>query len=194
MDKSLLALFTSRVRLKILGLFVPSPDKLFYVREVERQTGEQINAVRRELASLTKIGFLRQEARGNRVYYQLRPEFLYYPELLRLVGKSTNLGAAILKNKGKLGNLKYVVLAAPFVKGRKAHGNQVDLLIVGKVNLSKIKELVNEAEKGHEHEINYTVMTEDEFIFRKKRNDDFLKKILSQPQVVILGDEDELNK
>lgn len=194
MDKSLLALFTSRVRLKILGLFTVNPNKLFYVREVEREINEQINAVRRELGSLTKIGFLRSEPRGNRVYYQVRSDFLYYPELLRLIGKSTNLGAEILRKKNELGNLKYVLLAAPFVKGRKAQGKQVDLLIVGKVNLGKMKGLVSEAEKRHGHEINYTVMTEEEFAFRKKRNDDFLKNILSQPQVVVLGDEDELNK
>lgn len=194
MDKSLSALFTSRVRLKILELFVPNPGKLFYVREVTRKTGEQINAVRRELASLVKIGLLRTEPRGNRIYYQVREEFLYFPELLRLVGKSTNLGAEILRNKNSLGNLKYVLFAAPFFKGRIARDNQIDLLIVGKVNLGKMKELVSEAEKRHGHEINYTVMTEDEFTFRKKRNDVFLQNILSQPQVVVLGNEDELNK
>jgi len=194
MDKSLSALFTSKVRLKILGLFAPNPGKLFHVREVERMTAEQINAVRRELATLTKIGFLRSEPRGNRIYYQVRPDFLYFPELLRIVSKSTGLGAEILQKKNELGNLKYVVFAAPFVKGRKTQGNQIDLLIVGKVHLEKIKEIVSATEKRRGQEINYTIMTEDEFIFRKKRNDDFLKNILSQPQVIILGDEDELNK
>ena len=194
MDKSLLSLFTSRVRLKILGLFTVNPGKLFYVREVERMIGEQINAVRRELATLTKIGFLRNEPRGNRIYYQVRSDFLYFPELLRIVSKSTGLGAEILRKKNELGNLKYVLFAAPFVKGRKTRGNQIDLLIVGKVHLEKIKEIVSEAEKLRGQEINYTIMTEDEFIFRKKRNDDFLKNILSQPQVVVLGDEDGLNK
>ena len=43
-------------------------------------------------------------------------------------------------------------------------------------------------------EVNYTVMTEDEFAFRKKRRDPFIEGILLQPQVVLAGDEEEINK
>ena len=48
-DESLQYLFTSRVRLKILELFVLHPEDRFYVREIVRKTDEEINAVRREL-------------------------------------------------------------------------------------------------------------------------------------------------
>lgn len=194
MDKAISALFTSRVRIKILQLFILHPREMFYVREIVRRVEEEINAVRRELERLLEIGLLQSEKRANRLYYFLRTDFLYYPELLRIIGKSTNLGGKIIKNKAKLGNVKYALLAASFLKGRIASSSQVDFLVVGKVNLSILKELISESEKEHNHEINYTVMTEEEFKFRKKRRDPFVSEILSQTQIVLIGDEEELNR
>jgi len=41
-------------------------------------------------------------------------------------------------------------------------------------------------------EINYTVMTQDEFEFRRRRRDPFLTGILAGSRVMIMGDEEEL--
>ena len=43
--------------------------------------------------------------------------------------------------------------------------------------------IVSEAEKQFGREINYTVMTEEEFAFRKKNNDPFIWRFLKQPKV-----------
>lgn len=194
MNKILQALFTSRVRLKLLEVFISRPAEKLYVRQLVRECSEEINAVRRELANFENIGLIRSEPRANRLYYFLRTDFLYYPELVRIVGKSTGLGYKIIKNTSSLGVIKYAMLAAAFLKGRIASEKEVDLLIVGKIKMSSLEVLIDEEEKRRNHAINYTVMTEDEFIFRKKRKDSFINEILSQTQVVLIGDEEELNK
>ena len=38
-------LFGSKTRTKLLGLFFENPDKSYYVREITRVIGEQINSV-----------------------------------------------------------------------------------------------------------------------------------------------------
>jgi hypothetical protein len=43
-------------------------------------------------------------------------------------------------------------------------------------------------------DINYTVMTDEEFVYRKRNNDPFIGKFLKQPKVMIVGQEDELLK
>ena len=48
------ALFGSKTRVKLLGLFMNNPERSFYVREITRNIGEQINSVRRELANLVR--------------------------------------------------------------------------------------------------------------------------------------------
>ena len=52
-------LFTSNARVKILKQFFLHPNEQFFVRELTRILDEQVNAVRRELDSLKKIGLLK---------------------------------------------------------------------------------------------------------------------------------------
>jgi hypothetical protein len=51
---------------------------------------------------------------------------------------------------------------------------------------------VREEEAKRKTEINYSVMTMDEFEFRKRRRDPFVLGILSSSRVMVIGDEEEL--
>lgn len=183
----------SRVRVKLLKTFLSDPTEMYHVRGLVRKTGEEINAVRRELARLEEAGIVKKEPRGNRLYYWPRTDYPFYQELLALVAKTAGLGEAIVASKGKLGKISQVMFSGQFVK-RKARekSDQVDILIVGDVVLPELASLIRAEEKKRGKEINYTVMTKDEFTFRKKRRDPFLTEVLSQERVMIIGDEHEL--
>lgn len=182
----------SRVRIKILTLFLSTSTKMYHVREIVRQTGEEINAVRRELAHMEKAGMVSKEPRANRLYYVFRKNYPLYFELLELVAKTTGLGGDLLKNKAKLGKLQFVMLSGKFVRGLPHDPNSVDLLIVGTVVLPELAQLVKKEEARREREINYTVMTDEEFLFRKRRRDPFILNILTGARAMIIGDEEEL--
>ena len=51
-------LFGSKTRVRLLRLFLSNPDNSYYIRELARKVGVQINAIRRELINLQKIGLL----------------------------------------------------------------------------------------------------------------------------------------
>jgi len=186
-------LFVSAVRIKILKIFLFDKDKSYHVRLLVRAVGSEINAVRRELQKLTKIGFLRRRPSGNRVYYSLNSSSIYYPELLSLFVKEEGIGADIIKAEKELGNAKYAVLARAFVRGRASTVLDVDLFVVGSINIEVLKNIVSNEERRRNKEINYTVMGEDEFNFRKRRNDPFIVRILSQSRVMLIGDEEEFS-
>lgn len=187
------ALIISRVRVKILKLFLLNPSSIFHVREIVRQTDEEINAVRRELAHMEKHSMVTKEPRGNRLYYSFRKDYPLYFDLLCLIAKTSNLGADILKNKSKLGKIKFVMFSGRFVRGESSSPEGVDLLLVGqKVVLPELSQLIRAEEARRGRELNYTVMTEDEFNFRKKRRDPFVISILGGSRVMIIGDEEEL--
>lgn len=182
----------SRVRVKVLTLFFTNPGKMFYVREIVRQTSEEINAVRRELAHLEKAGMAAKEARANRVYYLFRKDYPLYLELLELVAKTTGLGGEIIKNKMKLGKLKFVMLSGRFARGLAAKQNNVDLLVVGTVVMPELAQIVRAEETRRKKEINYTMMTPEEFEFRKRRRDPFILSVIYGSRIMIIGDEEEL--
>jgi len=182
----------SRVRSKLFKVFLQKPEEMYYVRQLTRLVSEEINAVRRELQRMVKKGMLKSEPRGNRIYYFFRKDYLFYPDLIALVNKTSNLGGAIIQNRHKLGKINYACLSGKFVRFRPRNEDDVDLLIVGQVVMPQLASLVRSEETRREREINYTVMTKDEFEFRKRRNDSFINKILRTSKVVLIGDEDTL--
>ena len=186
-------LFVSRVRVKILQLFLSSSqDSLFHVREIVRRVAEEINAVRRELARMEKFGMVSSEWRANRRLYRFRKDYIYYKELLNLVAKSTGLGGAIMKNKGKLGRIKYAMLATRYFNSKLSGSENVDLLIVGQIVLPELQAIVADEQVKRENEINYSFMDEAEFQFRVKRRDPFILRVITQPKIMLLGDEEDL--
>lgn len=181
----------SKTRVKLFEIFFSAPRGMHHVRELVRMTGEEINAVRRELGRLEEAGLLKRESRGNRVYYTVRPEYPFYQELLELVAKTSGLGGAIRKNKERLGKVSYIMFSGRFVRWmpRKTE-DEVDVLFIGDIVLPEVVSLIRDEQKRRGQEINYTPMTKEEFEFRKKRRDPFLLSVLAESRVMIIGDEE----
>lgn len=186
-------LIISRVRVKLLNLFLMHPGTIFHVRDIVRKVDEEINAVRRELAHLEKSGLVSKEQRANRLFYVFRKDYPLYFELLELVGKTTGLGWEIVKNRAKLGKIKFATISGRYLRNLpKLSSSDVDCLVVGSVVLPELAQLVKAEEVQRDRELNYTVMTEEEFNFRKRRRDPFILSILEGSRVMLIGDEEEL--
>lgn len=159
-----------------------------------RRVDEEINAVRRELLLLEKKGILNREARANRVYYSLDAGYPFYHDLIKIHAKEEGLGRDIIKNRAKLGKIKYAMLSGAFARNLPNNGESVDLLVVGVVVLPELSLIIKKEEEMKKREINYTIMNEDEFNFRKQRRDPFISTIIHGSRVMLLGDEESLIK
>ena len=184
-------LFVSEVRINILRLMLTHPEEQFHVRAIVRAVDAEINAVRRELAKLEDMGLLRKRQSGNRLYYKVDTSHIYYSELLAMVSKGEGVGGLLLKNAKDLGTIKFVALSTAFLRGRKSTVLDVDLFVVGDIDLEVIKRIISMAEREMGLEINYSVMTEEDFTFRKRKNDHFISKVLTQSRTMLVGDEEE---
>lgn len=186
-------IITSKVRIKILELFLSNVSDMYHVRGIVREIGEEINAVRRELEKMEASGILKKESRGNRIYYWANPEYGSYSELLSLVAKSKGLGGEIIQNRKRIGRLNYVMFSGKFVRRKeRKREDDVDILVVGEVTMPELAALIRKEESKRNKEINYTVMSKEELDFRKKRKDPFLGGILSGSRIMIIGDDDDL--
>lgn len=185
-------LMVSKVRVKLLQTFLYQPDEIFYVRQLVRKVGEEINAVRRELARMEKANIVKKEPRGNRLYYYFNRDYPFYEDLLSMVHKTVGLGKEIIKNKAKLGRIKLVMFSGRFARHLPIEEGSVDLLVVGEVDIQGLAKIIRAEEARLNREINYTVMTKNEFDFRKKRRDPFLQGILLGSRIMIVGDQEDL--
>lgn len=184
-------LFISKVRVGLLALFLGEPNRQLHIREITRQLKTQINAVRRELKNLNRIGLLKKEPRGNRIYFEVKKTFPLYEELSAMIFKEFGFGRQILTNLEKLGHIHWAFVAKDFFKGEPPKPGSVDLFIVGNINRTVLEPLLAEEEKKRGREINYSVLDDSEFKMRQKGNDPFLISVLQEPRITLTGDEDK---
>lgn len=190
---SLSDIITSKVKVKLLELFFSDVTEMYHVRGIVREIKEEINAVRINLDKFEKVGLLKKEPRGNRIYYWPRSDYPLFGDILSVVAKTTGVGREIIENRRKIGSISFVMFSGRFVRRQKRKSDdEIDILVVGDIVLPELATIVRYEESKRNQEINYTVMSREEFDFRKKRRDPFLLGILSNSRIMIIGDEGDL--
>lgn len=199
-------LFGSKTRVKLLKLFYSNPNRPFYVREITRKIDEQINSVRRELANLLSIGIIVSDSNDNKLYYEVNQKFEYFAPLTDMFGGkvSTKRKQAITTPLATdqptisaspssddtdsdeirtLGNVELAIYTGQFTRDNSV---DIDLLIVGDVNQSKVHKFVAELESREHKDIRYTVLTSNDFAYRRQINDRFIVTVLDSKKQVIV--------
>jgi len=165
----------------------------YHVRDITRQISEEINAVRRELSRLYKVKLLGREKRGNRVYYFLKKNFIFYPEMFRMLIKEFGIGEEFSKKSVDLSKVKYIGVASEWYSNRERAHSEVDLLIIGSLPLKLLSEIISKYETKVKKEINYTLLSEEEFNSMKQTKAPFLTKFLKQDIIVLFGDREKFS-
>ncbi|MFA5047744.1 MAG: winged helix-turn-helix domain-containing protein [Patescibacteria group bacterium] len=191
-------LFGSKARVLILRLFLNNPEKFFYVREISRNLNLHLNAVRRELSNLEEIGILashtkedlekevEKELKDNKKYYKLNSSFVFVDELRSLLIKAQLILEQSLADKvKKLGSVNLFLLSGVFVGRSDA---PTDLLLVGTVDRQKLIKLIKGFEKELGRQINYTIMTKQDFIYRRGLTDRFLYDLIEHKNLLLVDD------
>ena len=192
------ALFGSKTRVKLLHLFLNNPGKAFYVREMTRLIGEQINSVRRELANMLEVGIITSQNTDNKLYYEVNQRFDFYVPLRAIFAdqkgeivikgsKDTADWQSVIKS---LAGLRIAVLAGALVEG-SASG--VDLLLVGTMRDSQLTSVIKSIEADTGRELAYSVLSYDEFYYRLSVRDKFINDILTNKHSVLSDSDGILN-
>ncbi len=197
------ALFGSKTRVKLLYLFLNNPGKSFYVREITRIIGEQINSVRRELSNMIEVGIVTSDSSDNKLYYQINQRYEHYVPLRAIFGNDSKdlnvVEPSKLRNSHideyismmeDISGLRFAAIAGVLVKGSTS---PVDVILVGDVAPSKVKLLIKTIESNEVREINYSVMSYDEFYYRLSVRDKFIIEILGSKHDIII-DRDKILK
>lgn len=178
-------IFGSRTRVKVITLFTTGISRPYYVREIARSIDERLNAVRRELDILQKIGMLTSYNNRRRKYYTVNQNFVLLPELTAIMKKSgPRLEDSLFKNIQRLGDIRFAAASGIFTG---AEGSPTDLLIIGQVKERRLESFAKRIEEHIGSEITYTPITENEYRYRRNFNDLFLRQIFSEPYQVIVN-------
>lgn len=178
---------TSKTKRELLKLFLTNPAREFYLREIQRSTGEPLNAVRREVGYLEKAGLIRSRRSGNRKYFQVDKDFPLYAALKKIVYSTVALGDYLRDNFRDAKDIKLAFVYGSVATEEEREKSDVDLLVVGDVSEMELHEKVSLVEKEIGRESNYTLITEEEFAERVKNDDPFLRRIFGDNVIVLKG-------
>ena len=191
------SLFGSKTRVKLLYLFLNNLEKSFYVREITRMIDEQINSVRRELANMVSVGIVKQDAIDNKLYYSVNEDYPYVKPLMVIFSDKNNddkkpASASWEDSIKRIRGLKIAITAGKLDIGSIA---SVDLLLVGdNMSALAIKNLIKRIEKAKKSEINYAIMTYDDFYYRMSVKDRFIMDIIRNKHSVLVDAEGIMRK
>jgi len=173
-------LFTSNTRIKLLTLFLLNPEEEFFIRELTRKLDEQINSIRRELDNLKQIGLLKSKMKNRKKYYAVNPKFFLFSELKGIIVKALSSKDTIAKRIAECGDVTFLVLSGLFVE----KSSSVDLLIVGNINREKLEEYLN-YELNTKRAVRFSILTQEDFLYRLKCKDKFLSDIINDADNII---------
>lgn len=173
-------LFTSQTRVKLLTIFLLNPEEEFFIRELTRRLDEQINSVRRELDNLKKLGFLKSRMKNRKKYYVINPKFPLTSELQSIIVKTTDQNDAVVQSILKMGKVEFLLLSGHFVK----KDSEVDLLVIGDVGKDELEAYL-EKEVKSDRPIRFTIMEREDFVYRVKCNDRFIKELVTNPDNLV---------
>jgi predicted nucleotidyltransferase len=74
-----------------------------------------------------------------------------------------------------------------FASGKAKAKSDIDLFIVSDVDENQLIPLVHESERALNREINYSLMQRNDLKKRKRTGDPFVKNVMLEPKIMIIG-------
>lgn len=182
-------LFGSKTRVKLLSLFFNNPHRSFFVREITRKIEEQINSVRRELANLQDLGIVTSLAKNGKLYYGLNNKYEFSKEFKSIfkvadIPQKEDTEEKLVVKFKRSGNIDMVLMMGYFVQDQES---PLDIFVVGKVDKRKLKNVISDLEKDSGRELNFCVMTKDEYEYRNTLYDRFVMDVMAHPKITLIN-------
>lgn len=187
------ALFTTTQQ-RVLGLLFGQPDRSFYGNELIALVQGGSGAVQRELARLVQSELVTVRASGNQKHYQANAASPIFLELCAIAQKTVGLAdpilAALIPFRERIG--------AAFIYGSIARrqdtaASDVDVMVVSdEVGYADLFEALESAGRQLGRAINPTVYSSQEFTEKLRRGNAFLKRVMAQPRIWLVGSADAI--
>ena len=185
-------LITSSARVKVIKLLLLNEDQRYYQREIAELAGLPVRAVQREGAKLAEIGLLRRIEDGNRIYFQANPACPIFPELKRILLKTVALEFLLSESLSQDGDIEVAFIYGSYAANQETITSDVDLFVIGSVLSRELSAAVRPVQADIQREINYHLVTPQEFRERLAKGDGFLRNVLEGPKIFVVGNEETL--
>jgi len=184
-----------KTRRGILAATFGQPERRWYMRELARHLQVSPSSLQRELASLVHGGILRESREGKHVYFQPTTELPFFEELHGLILKTVGLADVI---RGALDafadRIQWAFIYGSIARSEEHAASDVDLLILGRVNLAEVSRPLRQAEERLGRAVNPIVYTADQFARKIQAKHHFAVDVLHSKKLFVIGDAREFGR
>lgn len=182
-----------RTRGGVLRVLYGHVGESFYLRQLARQTKITLGAVQRELRQLVEAGLVVRKTVGHQTFYSANQASPVFEEMRSLVAKTVGIHDVLLKALRPLeAKISLAFVYGSTARSRESTESDVDLMIAGRVHFADVIDLLAAAQTTLNREINPTVYSTKEF--RSKMRENFLKTVLAEKKLFVIGDESVLRE
>jgi len=187
------ALFSSTQQ-RVLGYIFGQPERSFYATQLIGLSGSGSGAVQRELARLAQTGLVTVARVGNQKHYQANPQSPIFAELCGIVRKTVGLVEPLHQALVPLEEgIALAFVYGSVAKRRDTAASDIDLMIVSDtLTYADIFAALEETATQLGRPVNPTVYSRDEFEKRINKDNVFVKRVLAQPKLWVIGQESDL--
>jgi predicted nucleotidyltransferase len=184
-----------KTRQAVLALLYGQADKSFYTKQILDGVKIGRGTVQRELKNLTDTGIIIREVQGRQVYYHANEKCPIFDELKSIVRKTFGVADVIRQSLASSARkIRIAFIFGSVARSADDRRSDIDLMVVGRISFGDVVSLLGPAEEKLAREINPVVYPIAEF--KKKVKDDhyFVKTVLEDEKIFVIGDEDELRR
>ena len=184
-----------KTRQAVLALLYGRADSSFYTKQILDAVKTGRGTVQRELKNLTDTGIIIREVQGRQVYCRANDKCPIFNELKGIVRKT--FGVADVLRQSLSPKEDQILLA--FIFGSVARSadyrrSDIDLIAVGGISFGDVVPLLSPAEEKLGREINPVVYPVAEFKKKIKEDHHFVRTVLEDKKIFLIGDENELER
>jgi predicted nucleotidyltransferase len=184
-----------KTRQAVLALLYGRGDSTFYTKQILDAVKIGRGTVQRELKNLTDTGIIVREVQGRQVYYHANEKCPIFNELKSIVRKTFGVADVIrqcLETSAR--KIRVAFVFGSVARSADDRRSDIDLMVVGKISFGNVVSLLGPAEEKLGREINPIVYPIAEFKKKVKDDHHFVKTVLEDEKIFVIGDEDELRK
>jgi predicted nucleotidyltransferase len=182
----------SRIRQKIILLFVYNKGTEFYLSEIARRVKTSAGTAQRELNRLLIMDLVSFRKKGNLSVYKLNEGFPLLREVEVIVRRTIGIEAELRKALAGIKGIRWAFTFGSLAKGSMKADSDIDLFVIGSMNEDDVYKAVRTVEEIVGREINYHLSDETEFAKRSK-DGSFYQEIAAGP-LMLIGREDDLRQ
>ena len=188
-------LFT-RTQRGVLALLFGMPDRSYYTNEIVRSAGLGVGTVQRELEALSACGLVSVERVGNQRHYQANSASPIFAELRGIVQKTFGVVDVLRQLLAPVASqIEVAFVYGSVAKGTDRADSDIDLMVVSeKLSYMDLMKISLGAQQKLQREVNPTLYKSAEFRRKLGEGNAFLRRVLEQQRLDVIGSSDELQE